>query len=506
MRKILCCILIFMIVAGTSVGCSQENAIETSAQQTQGEITTPGTPNQVAVSVQSLKEKYGESDDGRVLPLYNIAANKPLQIAFKYTLDDHLQAFSLHTDSKCLESSRVNLFINMDNDTPTGPKVYEIYPSAPPLMSVKFDGLWGGVSQYYLKLNYDITAETKTVLEVPVIIPVSIQSTVPVPNVGYRIDNGCFTLTWTPVENATAYYVYHRPETYTPDGFISGNEEAYQGPFPSLVSMVSASTLSYSNWDITNETNPDEAMTTEKQNQNISGEYYVTAAINGIESRMSFAVRTSQLALPTEIADASLALQTFETPEDLPSTIAIRYTDGSVQNHEVLYEYFKETQVIYTIDGTILRGITNVKNRADTITKQVVPSTQPEKIIKNEIPQHAPINVPTVKHAIAGKTLLEQQIEYTSTVLAQANQTTVLTHPDITICANSAAEEYLIWQMINHAPSISLSGFPELQTWNALNTTILNVLSQNETIQSVCHYNYYYDNMILQVTYDIAED
>ena len=77
-KKILAMLLAIILVLGMFAGCSKkkdDNKVEN------GGVTLHGS----TISVSQLKEKYGESDEGKILPLYNLDPNEPLAISLKYT-------------------------------------------------------------------------------------------------------------------------------------------------------------------------------------------------------------------------------------------------------------------------------------------------------------------------------------------------------------------------------------------------------------------------------------
>lgn len=173
-----------MLIVSVFAGCSSKKT-NSGNTQLKGE----------ALTVSELKQKYNETDKGKLLPLYNLNADEPLKISLKYTPTDEREVFSIHTDEKCLEKSKVALMWSASSYMPTGPKTYEVKPIMAPLSNSDTKGLWGNVSTYYIKFNYDIDAEKETKLEEPIIVPMSIKSPVEIPNTNYEIKDGNFMLT-----------------------------------------------------------------------------------------------------------------------------------------------------------------------------------------------------------------------------------------------------------------------------------------------------------------------
>ena len=69
------------------------------------------------MTITQLKQKYGETDKGKILPLYNLDPNEQLAISLKYTPKNEREVFSIHTDEKCLKESEVALPPVTDNKT-----------------------------------------------------------------------------------------------------------------------------------------------------------------------------------------------------------------------------------------------------------------------------------------------------------------------------------------------------------------------------------------------------
>ena len=530
-KRIVSLILVCLTVVSLLAGCKQE--ITTAVVQPTApsqplandsgsdDSTGPAGNSGSTVTIGQLKNKYCEPDAGKLLPLYNLDATEPLVISLKYTPSNYRDVFSIHTDEKCLEASKITLSIIPSGFSSAGPKTYEVKPMMAPLASENTDSLWGGVSNYYIKFYYDITAETETKLEEPVIVAFSIQSPVAIPNTGYTIENGCFTLTWTPVEGATSYRIYQRQVFHLlEDANIapSGKEEAYGIEFPMLEAEVSADTLSYNDWmnDGQGGKFPQTAqgiVTNSYQNQGVNGEYYVTAVIDGQESLFSMGVNTANLELPEKIENkSSFSFQTFDTPADLPRTAAVQYVDGSVKSHRVYWEALEGKSFKYTVENTDLVGYAFVRQDGELVQPEAQKPDSNSGFVapENQTQQNAPGDVPTVNNGkdTSGEgtgTLMDQQIENTRDVLEEANQETVVVPDAIQVTASSAAEEYLALSLVAGRTEISLAAFPQLQNWATLTDVLTEVVYQNPMILGVRTYAYNYSTMVLTVTYDYSK-
>lgn len=410
-KKFLSILLVLTMLAGTIAGCGKKETEQSNKKPSQSSAST--------VSVTEIKKKYGETDEGKVLPLYNLDPNEPLAISLKYTPENEREVFSIHTDEKCLEASEVQLMWSASSYMPTGPKTYEVKPIMAPLSNSNTEGLWGNVSNYYIKFNYDITAEEAKKLDEPVIVPMSIKSPAEIPDVKYEVENGNFILKWKEVKGATSYKIYQRQVIKlleTTNVAPKGKEEAFVGNFPSLVAEVNSDTLLYSDWLSDGKDGMTKVESSDvnggyvisRQNQGVNGEYYVTAVVDGKESLFSAGVSTTRLALPKEFASGtSLAFNTYESVDDLPKTVNLVYVDGTERSHGVTYEAKSgSANVTYKIDGTSMVGYVTVKENADEIK---VEDAKPENTggavsAENNIPQNAPASVPTVND---GKTSAE---------------------------------------------------------------------------------------------------
>lgn len=532
MKKALSLILTIILMLGMFAGCSsnQNNPTEGTKPNENGQTSLHGS----TLTITQLKQKYGETDKGKILPLYNLDPNEQLAISLKYTPDNERDVFSIHTDEKCLKESEVALLWSPSSYTSSGPKTYEVRPILAPLANSKTQGLWGNVSTYYIKFNYDINAETETKLDEPVIVPMSIKSPAEIPNVGYEVKDGNFTLTWTKVEGATSYKIYQRSVTKlfeTTNIPPKGKEEAYIGNFPLLEAEVSADTLSYNDWmkdgnggqsKLASE-NVIGGYITSYQNQSVNGEYYVTAVVDGKESLFSVGVATYGLSLPTEFAKGtSLLAHSYDSADDLPKTVNILYVDGTTKSHGVTYEAKAGSNAVtYRIDGTSIVGYVIVQSGAENIKTEDKASDEIGGFVEveNNIPQNAPTNVPTVndgktsdkdiaptppdeKPDEAEKTVVEQQVENTEKVLEEANKETVQVADGVVVNASSAAEEYLARSMMAGKEEISIAAFPEIQNWSILTDVLCEVVYQNPLILGVQQYGYDYGTMTLVVQYE----
>lgn len=554
-KRIISIICLLTILIGMFAGCSKEKQqtpdvtkpttnIQNKDENSSGELKEGYT------TVASLKQKYGETDENKMLPLYNLSATEELEIPFKcdalkIDLNDF---FSVHTDEKCLDASKVTMLSVVDRDKIT------TKPLMAPLSNSKTESIWGNVPIYYVKFNYDLESEELKKLEEPMIVPMTIKSEVNAPNVKYNITDGQLSISWSKIEGATSYKIYQRQiiklfETtnITP----TGKEDAYSGSFPMLIAEVDANTFEYQDWlqDGRGGISPSQCIDAvdgyinSYQNRGVNGEYYVTAVKDGKESLFSIGICTSNMNLPKEVASGeSILYNTYESEDDLPKNINVLYVDGSVKAHTLTYIAKEDSNMVtYKIDGTQLVGVLTVKGGYNNEeTNDDKDSAGGFVVPENDIPQTPSNDVPTINKVEnktetpntpeetkpnettpptettepnetipvepENETLIEQQIENTKEVVEEGNKETVYVPEDIKVTANSAAEEYLALSLIAGNNEISLAAFPELQTWERLTDVLQEVVYQNPMVLAVTRYSYSYADMVLTVEYDYTAD
>lgn len=173
-------------------GC-QSNDKESSPSDNNPTETLEGS------TILSLKQKYGSESSPSIMPMYNVAQDEEFQFTFKADLKtSRLQAsdmISVHTDIKALEASKVYAIPEInDNSISIKPLGWGVLSSEK--LKAQAQNTWGGAPIYYIRLNYNPDAEKLTPLDQPMIIPFTVKSELPVPNLKYEIDKDKrFTLT-----------------------------------------------------------------------------------------------------------------------------------------------------------------------------------------------------------------------------------------------------------------------------------------------------------------------
>ena len=580
LKRLFCIICAVAMLSSVMTGCGKKGEVSDEPSTSITETSSSKKRFSSTMTVKELKEKYGETDENRMLPLYNLDAHEPIVLDAGFNLwtadyeGDDLPAdiCSIHTDEKCLEESSV--FVNKVIDDCK----LEIKPSAiMPLKVFDADDIsnWGNVPIYYLKLNYDISGSEPVKYKTPKIVPVTLKAPVDAPRVDYRIDNGSFVLTWDKVPGATGYKIYNRRTLNlfeTKNDSMTGKEQAYKGNNPTLIGEVDGDTFEFR--DFADYDSTGRAFTVLKDgdkelitgvNEYVNGDYYVTAVKGDKESLFSVEISTTKLDLPARFADDSkVYFSTFESPDDLPTHVNILYIDGSVHKHKVSYECgevaYNTAHVYMKVEGTELIVYVNVKNWGDTeidsvesIGEDMEESVTGRTEIEDNIPQVPEKSMPTINEDVLesiesnrkgeDKTEADKkdsdkqekvneeeddeeidedidedsdeddsvsvvtiQEEVTEKVLEEANKEEFEVSDEFVINASSAAEEYLVMNMIAGKKEISLAAFPELQNWYSLIDVLQAVTYQNPLILGVRSYGYDYSNMMLLLEYDYTAD
>ncbi|MGF6356210.1 hypothetical protein ABIE27_004127 [Paenibacillus sp. 4624] len=405
--------LFFMMFALTLLlaGCQSNNQ---ESSPTDNKSTEPKQGS----SILSLKEKYGTASEKAIMPMYNVAQDEEFTFKFKGDLSkiDYYShdIISVHTDIKGLEASKVRWLVDYkDNSVSVKPMSWGVLSSDS--MRIKGQSSWGGAPIYYIRLNYDPDAENPTLLDEPIIIPFTVKSELPVPNLRYEIDKDRrFKLVWDKVEGATGYKIYNRLDfrgnifdnTNLP---LPGAERAYDDTTPLFVTTTTETTFNDFMKDGRGGLGFYDDIITSHQNLGLKGEYYVTAIGNGKESNFSNGVATAPLA--TQLPSATkeqLYLNKLKNVNELPQKITVEYNDGSLARETVVYDAanvkiseFNETDIPFHVKGTALKSYVRVENVTqedlDKLTQQrVADSSNGFVEPKNNTPYVPAPDVPTI--------------------------------------------------------------------------------------------------------------
>ncbi|WP_440116391.1 transglutaminase domain-containing protein [Paenibacillus sp. QZ-Y1] len=402
--------LFFIMFALTLLlaGC-QSNEQESSPSENNPTEVVEGS------TILSLKQKYGSESDKSIMPMYNVAQDEEFTFKFKADLrKNNLSAsdiISVHTDIKALKASDVYALRDTNgNNVSIKPLGWGVLSSDS--MMNKDQSSWGGAPIYYIRLNYDPDAEKLTLLDQPIIIPFTVKSELPVPNLRYEIDKDRrFKLVWDKVEGATEYKIYKRSDLTNFDTNVplTGAEDAFSNSLPLDIAVTTETSFNDFLRDGKGGLGTYNEMITTHQNHGIRGEYYVTAIGGGKESNFSRGVPTAPLAsqLPTSLKE-QLYREKLKNIDVLPQETTVEYNDGSLARETIVYDTksveiseFNETNIPFHIKGTALKSYVRVENVTqadlDKLAQQTVADSSNGLVEpKNDTPYVPAPDVPTI--------------------------------------------------------------------------------------------------------------
>ncbi|WP_341347010.1 transglutaminase-like domain-containing protein [Paenibacillus sp. FSL H3-0469] len=499
--------------------------------------TSENPPPEASQTVYDLKQKY-DSDEADhspgIMPMYNV--EQDMEFIFRFNTDLGSEAIgktlSVHTDIKALPESKVGTL--EDSQLVDGKSVYSIKPlgfGVLPSDSLRATGAssWGNAPVYYIRLNYDLDAKSPTLLKQPVIIPFTVKSDLPTPTLDADISpDGRLTLVWNEVPGAESYNIYsasHITMENTNEP-LSGAEQGYADQRPLLIATVQGTSYNDFMKDGRGALGIVDETITSIQNNNVQGEYYVTAVQGDKESRFSRSAGTVALSkrLPRTVAsEDNINLKLYKNAKELPKTVPVQFIDGSKASVTVLYDTVSvklkssgPTDVPYTLQGTALKGYVQVAQltKADIASLAAAQSNKanPGYVEPQNDTDYVPApDVPTIidnsnngNASEPGDNVIDQQKENTKNKVEEGNKQAVpgtMIRADL-IHADSALEEYLALTMINGETEISLQAFPEAQNARALVDVIEKVVYQNPLILGFRGYGYDYEKLTLNVNYD----
>ncbi|OPG94727.1 hypothetical protein B2I21_29795 [Chryseobacterium mucoviscidosis] len=366
-------------------------------------------------SVLSLKQKYGSESNKAIMPMYNVAQDEEFTFKFKADLrKSNLSAsdiISVHTDIKALEASKVYAIPEInDNNVSIEPLGSGVLSSDS--LNNTHQSSWGGAPIYYIRLNYDPDAEKLTLLNQPIIIPFTVKSELPVPNLRYEIDKDRrLKLVWDKVEGATEYKIYERSDLtyFDTNKPVTGAEDAFNNSLPLDLAVTTETSFNDFLRDGKGGLGTYNELITTHQNHGIRGEYYVTALGGGKESNFSKGVPTAPLAsqLPTALKE-QLYREKLKNIDVLPQKTTVEYNDGSLARETIVYDTanveiseFNETNIPFHVKGTALKSYVRVENITqedlDKLNNQTVAESSNGLVEpKNDTPYVPAPDVPTI--------------------------------------------------------------------------------------------------------------
>lgn len=402
--------LFFIMFALTLLlaGC-QSNEQESSPSENNPTEVVEGS------TILSLKQKYGSESEQAIMPMYNVAQDEEFTFKFKADLRKNnlsaIDIISVHTDIKALKASDVHALRDTNgNNVSIRPLGWGVLTSDS--MKNKDHGSWGGAPIYYIRLNYDPDAENLTLLDQPIIIPFTVKSELPVPNLRYEIDKDRrLSLVWDKVEGATEYKIYERSDLTKFDTNVplTGAEDAFSNSLPLDIAVTTETSFNDFMKDGRGGLGTYSELITTHQNHGLRGEYYVTAIGGGKESNFSRGVPTAPLAsqLPTSLKE-QLYREKLKNIDVLPQKATVEYNDGSLARETIVYDTesveiseFNETNIPFHVKGTALKSYVRVENVTQADLEKLAQQTVAESSNglvepKNDTPYVPAPDVPTI--------------------------------------------------------------------------------------------------------------
>lgn len=531
------CVILTGCMEGSKEGSPAPASSPAATATAETKNTSGNPPPEASQTVYDLKQKY-DSDEADhnpgIMPMYNV--EQDMEFIFRFNTDLGSEAIgktlSVHTDIEALPESKVATL--EDSQLVDGKSVYSIKPlgfGVLPSDSLRAtgDSSWGNAPVYYIRLNYDLDAKSPTLLKQPVIIPFTVKSDLPTPTLQADISpDGRLTLVWNEVPGAESYNIYSASHI-TMENInepLSGAEQGYADQRPLKIATVQGNAYNDFMKDGRGALGIVDETITSVQNNNVQGEYYVTAVQGDKESRFSRSVDTVALSkrLPRTVApEDNINLKLYKNAKELPKTVPVQFIDGSKASVTVMYDTGAvtlkasgPTDVPYTIQGTALKGYVQVTQltEADITSLAAAQSNKanPGYVEPQNDTEYVPApDVPTIidnnnnsNASEPGDNVIDQQKENTKSKVEEGNKQAV---PGTTIRADlihadSALEEYLALTLMNGDTEISLQAFPEAQNARTLVDVIEKVVYQNPLILGFRGYGYDYEKLTLNVKYD----
>lgn len=487
------------------------------------------------ISVSDIKNQYNSKSEN-IMPLYNVAPDESFDFNFNFSFlaaseKDVKDLVTVHTDSKCLEESQIDVYKKTNDDYEANIKL-NISPVSPVLAteSEEHDSIfkdhptWGSAPIYYIAIWYDMESAEITKLDSPVLIPFTVKHEIKAPNVTGVVDStGRLKLVWDPIEGATEYRIY----TLISDNQSTGNVNApvlgaENGYRDSLILSEKTTEPEFDNFAgkgngmAIHERAVDGKKYVIGQNYCVCGTYYVSAVVNGKESGFGAEVATSDLKLPYKLTDEDdIMFNRYTKTDEFPLTLNVLNIDGSVTPRNVKYTFEEGMTwfgtVIpgyrYEIEGTAISGYIRLEDWDAEYPETVGNTTSTGNIEpENNIDKVPDTNVETIiteeKKPDEGKTVIEQQKDNTKKHIEDGNNQTV-TNPaeGLEIYADSPEEEWLAINLINGESEISLEAFPKMQDANYLEDVFYKVYYQNPYIMGLYSFTYDFNTFTFKVNY-----
>lgn len=467
-----------------------------------------------AVTPQDLIEKYRKQEDAnRKRTQYGV--DKKESFTYKFACDYSAKSpvfwddlITVHTERNCQEESRIVVGVEV---VPEGSGCKVTVSPIEQALATESDhkeenGSWGSAPVYYLAIHYDTEKQKEVRLDRPVIVPFTLKSSCAVPNLQAEVDaTGVFRLSWDPVEGASEYrvYNYYIPKEVEGTADVecpkTGAETGYHKGTLLYEQSVSGTSYESFSGDDRNETcissYKDGREIVLGQNYGVQGEYYVTAVVEGEESVMSHAVYTEDRKLPREIpVEEDILYQRYGSVEELPRSLPVVNTDGTVEKRNVLYTFYEEEGILgasfrqywYEVEGTRLKGYVVITGDEQTDYPETIGSPA---LAGWSAPRDDSDSVPQVSG------------QQNRSSLQRRNDGVPQIDPDYYVRADSAAEEWLALNLIAGREDIYIGDFPEMIEPEGLRQIFYHVYYQNPYVFGIASFACDYEQLILKVEY-----
>jgi len=399
--------LMILSACGKKEEAKTDNKAQLNTQATEKKAEAPKPKEEPtskiveqASTVSELKQKYCVDNSKYIKPFYNVEQNTQFTFHFNSKVEP-IKAITVHTDPSCNIDSTIyqinSAYLNGDG---SGYNIV-VKPGSPVLnSSARKEGElskynWGNAPVYYLSINYDMSADTPTKLDSPIVVPFTVRRKISTPNIEAHITkDGSFTLSWKPVKNAVKYNIYSADNVKSSSQAVnmSRSQAGYAGDHIQLLATVDSSKTIFDDF---NKDNNGNTITTSKgavntQNFHTLGAYYVTAIdASGNESSFSMAVEGWKYGsqLPNKFDESGYISKGKDGKANyLPNTVPVQMIDKSIHYYPINYTKINEYTAGYATYGYRIVG-TKLTGKIDVYKKDKIyaPSIQSTSTLSNDL-------------------------------------------------------------------------------------------------------------------------
>ncbi|WP_105619418.1 transglutaminase domain-containing protein [Vallitalea okinawensis] len=428
-------------------------------------------------------------------PKYNVSPTEEFVFKFNSNLFDGdgtiYKYVKVYDDLECTNE----IWIDIETDYDTGTVVVKppTYLSSPNIIrdSIPEDQRsWGGSSKYYLVISRDMESSNFVELETPLRMMFTVKSEIQVPDLNFRLtSDGEAELYWNKIEGAQEYKIYKGPSyssTKVLDYYTNTTATSFKDF--TVINSFTGTPLNGST------------------NEGFEGCFYVSAVVNGVESRVSNYIDAEQLIdqIPNSIDDDYFTVSTIY---DLPSTATVRMKDYFVvKNYPIIWDYANATIIepsvtLFTDDGT-RSGFIKGKVKGTPLEVECNISEMPSKETLQELAKNQKSSANT-GGAISAKDEIADNPPPNLDVDSESQTNIIQEQPSNN--AGNTLEGYIAEHMMNMESVINLSMFPEAGNSEILSDTVLMVISQYPLILGEESMSYDYASDSLLITYQTTD-